>query len=518
MLVVIALPLMAACSKGDRDGAGTGDGAASAVFRAAVVRPASLDPAQARSVDELLVADQLFDGLVAYDPATLEPVPALAAEWTSTPDQQHWDFTLRSNARFSDGSRVTSADVKATLERIAKKGSGSSVSDLLESVSGYAAVAVDGAATELTGVVAASPEVVHIDLDAPLSVLPAILASPAFGIIPKAAADAGALPDPPVGSGPFRLTVANKDRISVGLRPGVSGRAKRIDFELFDDKAKAFEAFVANRVDWSEVPADRVAEAGKRFGKKYFRPYLAELFYAFNLRNPKFADPRFREAVVRAIDRPAIAAGVYGGNVLPIDGVIVDGLPGHQKDACGGRCALDAARSKELLAEIVAGGGAVPELQIDVDDDKTQMAVAEAIRTDLAEVGITATLRPKPLPEYEQFAVSGEQELFRLGWILPYASADGVLSPLFQTGFPNNLIGFSVATVDDHLRAARAEADKAKRVEHYQAAERAIMSELPIVPIAQFEVHSVASPRVRGLVITATGSFDGRNVWLAPRN
>lgn len=516
IVVLVAALTGAACTKEPSADESTGAPADDAgIFRAGVIRPASLDPAQARSVDELLIADQLFDSLSAYDPVSLEAVPSLAS-WTATPDLLHWDFTLRPGSRFSDGSPITSADVKATFDRIARKESGSAVSDLLESVSGYTAVAVDATASELAGVVAVSPEVVRIDLDAPLSVLPSVLASPAFGILPKSAVEAGELPETPVGSGPFRLRTRQRDRLSLVPSTGVDMRSKGIVFHLFEDKTKAYEALLGNVVDWTEVPAEQVEEAGKRFGRTHYRPHLAELFYAFNLRSPKFADVRFREAVVRAVDRNRIVADVYGASVKPMTGLVVEGLPARQDDPCVGRCSYDPERSLALLGEILAGGGAVPELHIDYDDDAVQAEVAAAIQLDLANVGIPATLRPKALAEYQQFAVSGEQELFRLGWIAPYASPDAILSPLFLTGFPNNLSGFSSPLVDEPLRAARAEADPARRVELWQAAERAVLADLPIVPIAQFQFLSVASPRVRGLRVSAAGTWDGREISLAP--
>jgi peptide/nickel transport system substrate-binding protein/oligopeptide transport system substrate-binding protein len=141
--------------------------------------------------------------------------------------------------------------------------------------------------------------------------------------------------------------------------------------------------------------------------------------------------------------------------------------------------------------------------------------VATAIQKALADVGITAALRPKPLAEYQQFAVSGSQELFRLGWIAPYPSADAVLAPLFSSSSPNNLTGFSSAEVDEALRVARSSADPAAQVAQYQAAEKAVLAVLPIIPIGQFEIQSVASERVRDLTITSAGSFDGRLVWVA---
>ena len=512
----LALTAVGACSKKGGDGDGGDNDAAAAAFRAAIVRPATLDPAKARTVDELLVADQLFDSLAAYDPKTLDPVPSLASSWTASDDQQHWDFTLRSGARFSDGSPITSTDVKASLERVARKDSGSSVSDLLELVSGYRALAVDGTAVELAGVVATSPSTLRIDLDAPWSVLPSALANPAFGVLPKAVIEAGGeLPAQPVTSGPFAVS-SSSDAVLV-LEPAerVSAKAKRLEFHLFTDKAAAFDAMVAGRVDWSEVPPDRISEAAKRFGRSRFKPYVAELFYAFNLRDARFADVRVREAIVRAVDRAAILRDVYGGSVRPMDGLVVEGLAGHQPDPCGGKCAFDVDRSKALLAELGAAGVTVPELQIDFEDDPTQTAVATAIREDLAAVGITATLRPKPLAEYQQFAVSGSQQLFRLGWIAPYPSPDAVLTPLFSSSSPNNLTGFSSATVDEALRTARSSGDAATRIAQYRAAEKEILASLPIIPIGQFEIQSVASKQVRGLAVTSAGSFDGRSVWVA---
>ncbi|MBW3651785.1 MAG: ABC transporter substrate-binding protein, partial [Actinobacteria bacterium] len=410
MLVpVVVATVLVACTSRDGEPPPPEPGPPSA-FRGAIVRPASLDPAQARSVEELLVADQLYDSLAAYDPKTLEPVPALAS-WTTTPDQQHWDFTLRPNAQFADGRPLTSSDVKATFDRIARKGSGSSVADLLEPVTGYAAAAVEGSTSELAGVTTPSPEVVRIDLDQPWSVLPSALANPAFGILPKEAAEAPILPDDVVGSGPFRLSERGEDRLILTPAPGAESRSPRLDFLLFPDKAAAYAAFEAGEADWSSVPADRVRDAAQRHGRSLFKPYVAELFYAFNLRNQKFSDPRFREAISRAVDRKAIIGNVYNDTVLPIEGLLVKGLVGHQEQPCDDRCGYDPQRAAALVAELAAGG-ALPEVQIDFEEDKTQTAVASAIRDHLAAVGIPAALRPKPLADYQQFAVTGEQELF----------------------------------------------------------------------------------------------------------
>jgi len=523
----VALTLLtgiAACDRDDDNGAPSTTSAPRSatprdggILRLGVQRLVTLDPAQARTVDQVLVADHLFDGLAAYDPATLEPVPSVAMKWGVSDDQREWTFTIDPAARFTDGAPVVAADVKFTFERIARAESGSPVADLLEPVTGFRAFAVDGTADELAGIAAPSPETVQIRLDEPLAVLPSVLGNPVFGIVPRAAveADSPAFGEKPIGSGPWAFD--ERDGASFSLQPadGTEARIDRIDVVEFDDADGAYRAFTRGDVDFvSQVPPEEVEPAGDRFGEEGFRPYVAELFYGFNLDSPKFADQRFREAIVRAIDQRSIIRAVYNGTVLPLEGLVLRGVPGYQEEACGDLCATDVEEARALV-EAVFPDSEVPEINIDFDDDPTQEAVAKSIQASLDEVGISVRLRPKPLPEYQDFAVSGDQELFRLGWIAAYPSPDAFLPPLFLSGAPSNLTGFSSADVDAQLKLARAEPDASVRRDLYQAAERTIMEQLPVVPIAQFALHSVVSGRVRQLQLTSFGTFDATKVWLA---
>jgi oligopeptide transport system substrate-binding protein len=237
------------------------------------------------------------------------------------------------------------------------------------------------------------------------------------------------------------------------------------------------------------------------------------LFYGFNLKSPKVADARFREAIVRAIDRRAVVAAVYQGTARAGDSVVVEGVPGHQPRACR-RCAHDPGRARQLLTEAFPGGVGVPEVGLDYDADPTQEGIARSIQAGLAGVGIKATLRPRPVDGYDDFLVSDEPELFRLGWVAAFPSPEAFLSPMFRLGSGNNLTGLADKEVDALLLSARAEPDAARRTALYQEAERAILDAVPVIPIAQFEVHAVVSKRVRGLTATSLGTFDASTVSL----
>jgi ABC-type oligopeptide transport system substrate-binding subunit len=104
--------------------------------------------------------------------------------------------------------------------------------------------------------------------------------------------------------------------------------------------------------------------------------------------------------------------------------------------------------------------------------------------------------------------------MFRLGWIGAYPSADAFLSSLFVSGLSDNLTGFSSPEIDLLLRGARAQADRDQRWDLYRQAERKIMAQVPVVPIVQYDTHAVVASNVRGLVLTAAGTFDASRVWL----
>ena len=512
-LAVLAVGL-AACSH--HPAPGGGGPKRGGVLRVAVTGLGSLDPAAAANPEQQIVAGALFRTLTNYDATTDAIVPGLASEWKASPGQRQFDFVLRADARFSDGTPVTADDVMVTLDRIAAKGSTSPVGDLLAPIAGYAAVKVEGTVTHLAGVTSTGPQSLRITLDGPFADLPTLLSNPDFGVVSRR--DAGPVgqtfPDTPTTSGPFQVKSADAAALTLVPAPGSPAYLAQLQFQHFADVAAAYNSFLSHGVDWSLVPSGQVADASSRFGQGSFRPLAAELFYGFNLADPVFADRRVRQAIVEAIDRSALATLAYGGTVVPYSGLVVAGIVGHQSDPCGSPCRFDPAGARALLGQVVASGTPLPSFAIDYDQDPTQDLVAHTIQADLAAVGLTVTLRAKSLTDYKTAALAGHLQLFRLGWVAAYPSPDAFLSPLFGTGFPTNLTRFSDPAVDALLGAARREADTTKRTRDYQDAERRILAALPVVPIAQFETDAVVGASVHGLAMTPLGTFDPTSVWI----
>jgi peptide/nickel transport system substrate-binding protein/oligopeptide transport system substrate-binding protein len=496
-------------------------GAVGGILQVAVVGLGSLDPADARDPKAVMVVDQLFDTLVR-NRGDLQPAPGVARSFEANPEQTAFTFHLPPGARFHDLSPLTSADVKFTLERIARKGSDSPLVAQLEAVTGFAAFHTNGTAPNLAGVETPNPTTVVVRLDRPFSSLPAVLGHPGFGIVSQKAVDrlGAEFKQNPVGSGPFRWADSGvPGRLSLRRTPGHTPEARMdgIDFVDFKDVDTAYAAFEDGTVDVAPVPPARANDAARSFGRQGMSPYNGLVFYGMNLKSPDLADARFREAIALAIDRQEIVDEVYQGSVALATGLVADGVPRRDGNACGDRCRHDPEGARALLAQAFPAGN-IPEVAIDHDDDPTQAAVAAVIKTDLDTVGIPAVLRPHPFADYGRFLVSGQQELFRLGWIADYPSPDGFLTPLFSSSSPDNLTGLASPEIDQRLTAARAEVDPAKRLGLYLEAEQMVLDQFVVVPVAQLENRLVAASRVKNFELDPIGTFDGAGVSVSPKS
>ena len=527
LLVALAL-VVAACTGDDPEPPGTTSGARTippveldgppppGTLRLGLVALEHLDPAFVLPSDPsgMVAADLLFDGLTAWDPVTATVVPALAEGWAANPEQTVWTFTLAPGVTFADGTPVTAADVKASLERVARLGNISLSGVRLELVSGYDQL-VSAESPELTGVVVVDERTVEVRTTEAYAPLPALLSAPAYGIVPGAvlaAGDEGDFDAEPVGSGPYAFVERDGATVSLAATDPEAA-VPRVELVDYPDAESAYRDFGDGVLDWSVVPAGLVDEAGEAYGRDAIVPFLAELLYGFNLVDPALTEPRLRLAVARAIDRQALLDGVLEAAV-PATGVLPPGVPGSRPDACGDACAYDPEASRALLAEAFPDG-AVPTLRLDVFEDPVEQAVADRVAEDLRAVGIPVEVVVTPFDEYRGLIVSGQQQLFSFGWVGVAVEPDVFLAPLFLSTSPDNVTGLADGITDLALRVARAEPDAVARNALYGDVDRQVMSLVPVVPLAVYETAAVLAERVEGYLPRPDGTFVVEAVRLA---
>lgn len=287
-------------------------------------RPDSVTPVTARTqVDRDLVA-LLFRGLVRLGPGSTL-LPDLARDWSVEQKGARWTFRLRDDARWHDGTPVTSADVVFTVHVLQHP-----------DYSGPLA-----AAWQAVTATAPDPLTVRFDLGDPvggflqattLPLLPAHL----LADIPVADLAASDYARSPIGNGAFALLdLSSEAAVLEPVLPQVDAgdplhdpdvaaggvrlpRLERLELRFHDTPQQLADAFAAGEVDaiGDLPPAEAMAVAAATPASRAVRyPGTTLTAIAFNLRPIRgpFADARTRRALLAAIDREAMVAGLLGG-------------------------------------------------------------------------------------------------------------------------------------------------------------------------------------------------------------
>lgn len=271
--------------------------------------PSTLNPAYTTSYNNHLVAGQIFNALVEYDPWTVEPVPELAESWEISKDGLTYTFHLVKNAFWHDGKPFTSADVKFSFEQAIipfhPRGRASFGFIKFETPDSYTVV---------------------MKLAYPFAPLINTLGIWYAGIIPKhiyEGTDIIKNPrnfDNPVGTGPFMFKewvkgsyirfVRNPNYWRKGAQGEKLPYLDEVIFRFLPDNAMGMLAFDKGEIDYMPmyVPLPEIARYMNTPGVKVIDKgaFGSMWTYFFNLENQYLAQKKVRQAIAYAIDKEFI--------------------------------------------------------------------------------------------------------------------------------------------------------------------------------------------------------------------
>jgi peptide/nickel transport system substrate-binding protein len=119
-LGALALTLLTACSGGSAPAANKASTGTKLVV-AETVPPQTFDPTQSSQIATMYAWQLVYNGLVKVDGGG-KVQPEIATDWAVSDDRMTYDFTLRSGAKFSDGSPLTADDVEFSFQRLLTAG------------------------------------------------------------------------------------------------------------------------------------------------------------------------------------------------------------------------------------------------------------------------------------------------------------------------------------------------------------------------------------------------------------
>ena len=159
------------------------------------------DPAHAVDVRSGKIMALVYDNLVRFGDST-ELVPEIASRWNLSPDGKKYQFTIRKNVFFHDGSPVTAHDVVRSFERVLNPKTLSPQRWMFTRIDGALGF-VEGSSRFITGLVVKNDSSLIINLNAPFSPFIQYLAMPSSAIVNYRGVDS--INEFPAGGGPWRL-------------------------------------------------------------------------------------------------------------------------------------------------------------------------------------------------------------------------------------------------------------------------------------------------------------------------
>jgi len=437
------------------------------------------------------------DGLTTHD-ARGEAVPALAA-WRH-PSPLEWQFTLRPDVRFHDGTPLTAADVIATYRSVLDPAVGSPKREALAAI-----VAVE----------ALDPRTVAFRLR---EVSASFLESTSLGILPARLTTTGPVaPAAVVGTGPFRvaglLDGGGVDLAPWGEAPDGAPRLARVRFRVVPDGVvRALELanggvhLVQNALDPDLLPW----LAARPALELVVSPGTTFQYLGLNLRDPRLADRRVRTAIAAGIDREAIVRHLLRGTATPATGLLPPSHWAYAGDVA--RHPYDPARAAALLR--AAGLGADADAALRRFSYKTSTVelrrrIAEVFQHDLGTLGLALDIRSYEWATFYEDIKRGNFELYALAWV-GVRDPDIYFRMFHSTMRPPagvNRGGYADPAMDGLVAAARATEDRGERRRLYAEVQRRAAADLPIVPLWWAENVVVKHRALTGFVPAPDGSL-----------
>ena len=451
--------------------------------------PETLDPALLGDAGSAAISAQLFESLTTFD-AGLELRPALAESWRFDEGGRAITFRLRSGLAFSDGSPLRPSDVARSWLRIIDPAQPSPLASLALDIAGAEAylrgqapdpasvgLHADDSANELT-----------VDLVRPASDFPNIIAGPTFGVVPPGIGeDPGELApgDGFVASGGYRLTGSTESGLlltanerywagvpqirSIELVGDLGGRSEVAAFEADELDYAPIGGFDATWIAYDETLGPQLREVGS----------MSVTYYGFDTTRPPFDNVRVRQAFGKAVDWRRIAelAG-SDGSVEVANSMVPPGIPGRSDEDFLPEHDPDEARDL-LAAAGYPGGDGFPETTLMTFGG----GFDEAIRTEVErELGIVLTWEIMGDGYFDRLATEPPQ-MWTLGWVADYPGRNDFLGVLLQSGASNNYGHWSSPAFDAAIAEAGSATDPDDATEAYDAAERVVRDEVPVVPL-----------------------------------
>ncbi|MEH6993892.1 glutathione ABC transporter substrate-binding protein [Neobacillus drentensis] len=445
---------------------------------------------------------KVYEGLVGRDKdAQIQPL--LAKSWKQI-DSHTWEFKLRDDVKFHDGSPFNADAVKTNFNRLLDPNVGAPRAGVFKMVNEVKVI---------------DDYTVQFILSEPFSPLLSILASHEGGIIsPKSIEKSGNnMINEPNGTGPFSFESWTPGQEIVLVRNeqyfGDKAKVEKVVFKIVPEETTRISMIETGEAHIAEplsVTMKDTVEASSTMGVYRSEGFGTE-YIGFNVEKEPFNDVRVRKAISHAVEMDTIIKGVFNNIGKKANSLLGSQVFGFHAGLKAYEYNLNEA--KKLLAEAGYPNGF--ETTLLTMDAKERINLAEVLQSQLKAIGVAVEIQVMENGAFVEQRNTGDSQMFISSWRNATGDADYNQYNLFHTaskGSAGNTFFFSNKEVDGLIDAARKEEDQEKRMELYAKAQEIEMEEAVYIPVRVIENLAAISKNVDGFRISAAGYLELNDV------
>ena len=490
--------------------------------------PGSLDPHRTQGVPGSNIGRDLFEGLMS-EAADGTVIGGAAESWELSDDGKTYRFSLRPEARWSNGDPVTADDFVYSLRRSLDPATLSNYTFILNPILNAEEVAAGQLPTSEVGVRALDTHTLEIQLENTTPYFLGLLThSASYPVHPPSVETHGnqyARPGNLVSNGAYRLeewVVQSHVKLvrNENYRDNGNTTIDEVWYYPTEDQTAELSRFRAGELDLSNaIPKRQVDWIRENLPDELvISPYLGAYYFGFNTTLPPFENnPELRRALSLTVDRDIITGQVTNAGEVPAYGWVppVQNYTGQQMPEAAWTQEERVAEARRLYA--LAGYSQENPLRTRIlyntqeDHKRISVAIASMWKQTL---GVEVEILNQ---EWKVFLDTRQQkietEVYRSGWIGDYNDAY-TFAELFASGGGLNHTGYSSPDYDRLLGEASAEGDLKRRAELLQQAERVLLEDLPIMPLYFYVTARLVRPWVGGYTPNIMDHHRSKNFYI----
>ncbi|AMV63523.1 peptide ABC transporter substrate-binding protein [Pediococcus damnosus] len=456
-------------------------------------------------------------------------LPGIATHSTESKDGKKYVFTLRKNAKWSNGDKVTAQDFVYAWQRTVNPKTASEFAYLYSGIHNADKISSGKAPVKTLGIKANGKYKLTVTLDTPIPYFKLLMGFPSFfpqnqKVVEKYGSKYGSTSKDMVYNGPFVQKGWTGSNLSWKMvkNPNYWDKShvklSQMNFQTIKDSTTGLNLYNSKKLDETTLTGSQVAQY--KTNKNFVSRKLAQTSYVeFNqTKNSSLKNKKIRQALSLSINRDQLTGKVLADGSESAKGFVSSGLMKNPKTGqdfsaqaeVPSAVSYNLPKAKKLMAEgLKEEGKKTLTLNLLNNDSDVGKKASEFLQSDWEKLpGVKITLTNIP---YKSFLTDEKNKKFDValsGWAADFSDPISFLQ-ILTSGNAQNNGGWKNADYDKAINKADTTdaTNPEKRFADMVQAEKILMQDQGVAPIYQSTQAQLWNQNVKGLVHNSAGIY-----------